>query len=127
MAIILNVVAGAFIVSASGFIKLPAAIALILMAKAVSDPPPPALSFFVGLAQDAFGYVCSVWIAVNALRTLAGVDLSWILLAVLCPIIAWLNWERVMNASVAKTILWHERGCNVGRIVGLIAGGIRFL
>ncbi len=109
------------------FIKVPVTVVLVVIAKLRFDPLPNVQSFLVGTVSDTFGYVCAIWIANYAMLRWADMGLSWILLTVLCFFTPWVSWERMMNRSVLESIRWHEIGCNVGRVTGLILGGILFL
>lgn len=127
MNFLLNAIAGLYIMLAGAFIKFPVAMLLIGIGKAITDPVPKALSFWIGVAQDTFGCVCAISSANYAMLRSAESGLSWTPLIVLCFLVPWLSWDRMMNTSAGEMIRWHEIGCNVGRVVGLILGGVLFL
>jgi hypothetical protein len=127
MGIVGNIIAGFFIPLAGAIIKVPLAMLLIVIGKAVADPLPNGASFVIGVLQDAFGYVVAIWLVNMMMLRFVGTSVAWLLLILLSAIIPWLSWSRMMNTSVATTIRWHEIGCNVGRVCGLIVGGLLFL
>jgi len=118
---VLNVVAGLFVMIAGAVIKLPVALISIGIAKAVLRPVPKFLAFVIGVVQDAFGYVCAIWIANCGMIWWADAHLSWVLLIILCFLLPWLSWERMYASH--EVIRWTEIGCNAGRVAGLILGG----
>lgn len=125
MGVMGNIIVGLFIPLVGAVLKLPLAGLLILIGKALADPLPKGASFVVGVLGDTFGYVLAIWLANMMMLGLTGTSVAWLLLVMLCIIIPWLSWDRMYAANAV--IRWHEIGCNVGRVCGLIVGGFVLL
>ncbi len=107
--------------------RLPVGLLLIPSAKAMAGGNlQEGASFAVGVIQDAIRWTFAVWLTVKCFQ-FVGLSLSWILVVWWVFLNPWLSWDRMRNLQLAPDVRAFEIGCNVGRVGGLLVGGLFFL